>query len=136
MAYLFISHDLRVISHLSERVAVMYAGQIVESGTTANVFGQPRHPYTKALLESVPRPKLRAEQRGEVIRGEALDVAIVPPGCRFEPRCPYSRPECLEPQSLRAAGPGGRRVRCILDGIPEPVASRQWSSAGDQKGEV
>ncbi len=118
MAYLFISHDLRVVSHLSERVAVMYAGQIVESGTTADVFARPRHPYTKALIESVPRPKLRADQRGEVIRGEALDVATVPPGCRFEPRCPYSRAECLEPQSLRATGANGRRVRCILDGIP------------------
>lgn len=135
MAYLFISHDLRVVSHLSERVAVMYAGQIVETGTTAEVFGQPRHPYTKALLESVPRPKLRAEKRGEVIRGEALDVATVPPGCRFEPRCPYSQPECLEPQSLRAAGPSGRRVRCILDGIPEPVASGRWSVAGNRTGD-
>ena len=126
MAYLFISHDLRVVSHLSDRVAVMYAGQIVESGTTADVFGQPRHPYTKALLESVPRPKLRAEQRGEVIRGEALDVATVPPGCRFEPRCPYSRPDCLEPQSLRSAGTKGRQVRCVLDRIPEPVGGGEW----------
>ena len=136
MAYLFISHDLRVISHLSERVAVMYAGQIVESGATSDVFGQPGHPYTKALLESVPRPKLRAEQRGEVIRGEALDVATVPPGCRFEPRCPYSRPECLKPQSLRLAGARGREVRCVLDRIPEPVVSGQCSGGSDQKEEV
>ena len=134
MAYLFISHDLRVISHLSERVAVMYAGQIVETGTTADVFGQPRHPYTKALLESVPRPKLRAEQRGQVIHGEALDVATVPAGCRFEPRCPYSQPECLDPQPLRSAGAKGRQVRCILDRIPEPVVSGQWSAASDREG--
>ena len=125
MAYLFISHDLRVVSHLSERVAVMYAGQIVESGATADVFGDPRHPYTKALLESVPRPKLRAEGWGEVIRGEALDVATVPPGCRFEPRCPYSQPACLDPQPLRTAGAKGRKVRCVLDRIPVPVASGQ-----------
>ena len=118
MAYLFISHDLRVVSHLSERVAVMYAGQIVESGTTSEVFGVPRHPYTKALLESVPRPRLRAGDRGEVIRGEAIDVATVPSGCRFEPRCPYSQPECLDPQPLRATGTNGRQVRCILDEIP------------------
>ena len=125
MAYLFISHDLRVISHLSERVAVMYAGQIVESGTTDEVFGHPRHPYTKALLESVPRPKLRAARRGEVIRGEALDVATVPPGCRFEPRCPYSQPECLDPQPLRPTAGMRRRVRCLLDRIPEPAVSGQ-----------
>ena len=131
MAYLFISHDLRVISHLSERVAVMYAGQIVETGTTAEVFTEPRHPYTEALLESVPRPRLRVEERGEVIRGEALDVATVPSGCRFEPRCPYSQPECLDPQPLRAAGTNGRQVRCILDGIPKSAASDQWSVASD-----
>lgn len=133
MAYLFISHDLRVISHLSERVAVMYAGQIVESGTTEEVFGHPRHPYTKALLESVPRPKLRAARRGEVIRGEALDVATVPPGCRFEPRCPYSRPECLDPQPLRSTAGTGRRVRCLLDRIPEPAVSGQLPAGGGVK---
>ena len=128
MAYLFISHDLRVISHLSERVAVMYAGQIVETGATSDVFGQPRHPYTKALLESVPRPTLRAGKgRGEVIRGEALDVATVPPGCRFEPRCPFSQPECLNPQPLRAVGTAGRRVRCVLDGIPSRGRLREGS---------
>ena len=123
MAYLFISHDLRVISHLSERVAVMYAGQIVETGTTKEVFSEPRHPYTKALLESVPRPRLRTEEAGEIIRGEALDVATVPAGCRFEPRCPYSQPECLEPQALRDAGPTGRQVRCLLEGIPVAVTT-------------
>ena len=135
MAYLFISHDLRVISHLSKRVAVMYAGQIVETGPTAEVFGQPRHPYTKALLESVPRPKLRSGDRGEVISGEALDVAAVPTGCRFESRCPYSQPECLEPQPLRSAGDKGRRVRCVLDRIPAPRTEARAQVLGAWKEE-
>ena len=124
MAYLFISHDLRVVSHLSERVAVMYAGEIVETGATREVFTEPRHPYTRALLDSVPRPRLRTAGPGAVIRGEALDVASLPSGCRFEARCPYSQPECLHPQPLRPVdgmGPkdgNGRQVRCLLDGLP------------------
>lgn len=118
MAYLFISHDLRVVSHVSDSVAVMYAGQIVETGATSEVFSRPQHPYTEALLNSVPRPKLQAKTRRQVIRGEALDVATVPSGCRFEPRCPHAQPECLKLQPLRRVGETGREVRCILDEIP------------------
>lgn len=119
IAYLFISHDLRVVSHLSDRVAVMYAGEIVETGTRGEVFGEPRHPYTRALLQSVPRPRLRTGRRREAIRGEALDVATVPAGCRFRPRCPHSQSECVQVQPLRAVGRAGRMVRCVLDGLPD-----------------
>ena len=140
MAYLFISHDLRVVQHLSERVAVMYAGQIVETGTTRDIFSKPRHPYTRALLDSVPRMKVRTTEKRQVIRGEVHDAAIIPAGCRFEPRCPFAREACLEPQSLRSIMPSGRQVRCILDRLPRPdeaVADStlpDTASAGDGSG--
>jgi oligopeptide/dipeptide ABC transporter ATP-binding protein len=104
LAYLFISHDLAVVSAMAQRVMVMYLGQVVEEGPTAEILGRPRHPYTQALLSAVPRDVPWANPARLVVRGEASTVAP-PVGCRFAPRCPWAVPRCSgEPQPLRPVG--------------------------------
>ncbi len=90
MACLFVTHDLGVVQHLADRVAVMYAGRIVESGPVGSVYGEPAHPYTRALLDAVPPADPRLERRRDrvVLRGEPPDPASLPAGCRFRSRCP------------------------------------------------
>ena len=112
MAILFISHDAAVVGRLCDRVAVMYAGRILELGPTRELLTAPLHPYTQGLLQCVPRIGIRAEPRP--IAGEAPDPAHLPPGCKFHPRCPRAQPRCsrAEPPLYRA---GLHRLsRCIL----------------------
>jgi len=106
---LFISHDLSVVGHLCERVAVMYLGRIVESGLTGQVYHTPRHPYTRALLESLPRLVLEDNRLVEfsAIEGEIPSPLNPPPGCRFHPRCPLATGVCRgEAPRLRDIAPG------------------------------
>ncbi len=93
MAVLLITHNLGVVEEFADRVAVMYAGQIVETGSTATVLGNPRHPYTRALIRAVPRLG-ESNQRLEGIPGQVPLAGDFPTGCRFHPRCPDARPEC------------------------------------------
>ncbi|HEX3833080.1 MAG TPA: ABC transporter ATP-binding protein [Solirubrobacteraceae bacterium] len=113
LAVLFVTHDLAVIAQICERVAVMYAGQIVESGPTAEVFASPRHGYTDGLLRSVPDLHL-TRARLEAITGMPPGVADMPLGCRFHPRCPLADDACCLDRGypLRAVG-GGRRSACV-----------------------
>lgn len=90
IAYLFISHDLSVVRHLSQRVAVMYLGRLVEMGPTSRVFTEPRHPYTKALLSAVPSPDPRRKRLRILLDGEPPSAVCPPSGCAFHPRCPKS----------------------------------------------
>ena len=89
LTYLFISHDLSVVEHISDRVAVMYVGKLVESATTEELFTAPRHPYTEALLSSVPKPDPRLRTEPIELPGEVADPANPPTGCYFHPRCQY-----------------------------------------------
>lgn len=105
LTYLFVGHDLAVIQHICDRVAVMYAGKLVEIGPTQTLFDKPRHPYTEALMSAVPRPDPRLRRKGERIRlqGEVADVANLPKGCAFHPRCRYATEICrAEVPPLRA----------------------------------
>lgn len=111
-AILFISHNAAVVGQLCDRVAVMYAGRIVEVGPTRGLFTAPLHPYTQGLLQCVPRIGVRAEPRP--IAGESPDPARLPSGCKFHPRCPLVQPRCsqVEPPLYRT---GAHRLsRCIL----------------------
>jgi oligopeptide/dipeptide ABC transporter ATP-binding protein len=93
---LLISHDLRLIATVSDRILVMYAGRIVEAGTTSEVIRAPEHPYTAALLDSTPRVGTRSSKRLKAIAGRPPDFLTMPSGCRFHPRCPYADNRCVE----------------------------------------
>jgi peptide/nickel transport system ATP-binding protein len=113
LTYVFISHDLGVVEYISDRVAVMYAGRVVELADTEPLFARPRHPYTAALLAAVPRPdpKLAKARKQMRLRGEVADPANRPLGCAFHPRCPFATDLCRqEDPHLRVVG--GSRVAC------------------------
>ncbi len=113
MGVLFITHDLGVVAEIADRVAVMYAGRIVESGTVRELFARPRHPYTQALLRSLPRIEAEGATAELLpIPGQVPSPTRLPPGCAFAPRCPQVRPEC-EAAVPPLTGEGGRRVACI-----------------------
>ncbi|MCL4858205.1 MAG: ATP-binding cassette domain-containing protein [Caldilineaceae bacterium] len=113
LTYLFIAHDLSVVEHISDRVAVMYVGQLVESATTEQLFTNPLHPYTEALLSAVPQPDPRARREPIVLPGDVADPANPPSGCYFHPRCRYSDGKrcTTETPALREVQPG-HVVRC------------------------
>jgi peptide/nickel transport system ATP-binding protein len=94
LTYLFISHDLSVVEHISDRVAVMYVGKLVESTTTEELFINPQHPYTEALLSAVPKPDPRLRTEAIVLPGDVADPANPPSGCYFHPRCQYRIDRC------------------------------------------
>jgi oligopeptide/dipeptide ABC transporter ATP-binding protein len=112
LSYLFVAHDLSVVKHVSDRVAVMYVGRIVEVSPTRQLFERPLHPYTEALLSAVPVPDPRRRSRRIVLQGEVADPAHPPTGCHFHPRCPYAVERCrTEVPALRDFG-GGHAARC------------------------
>jgi oligopeptide transport system ATP-binding protein len=106
IAYLFISHDLRVVQHLSDYVAVMYLGRIVESASAADVYRSPQHPYTEALLSAIPMPDPAARRERIVLEGDVPSPIAPPPGCPFHPRCARAKEICSEERPhLREVGP-------------------------------
>jgi oligopeptide/dipeptide ABC transporter ATP-binding protein len=112
LAMLFISHDLAVVSQVAARVAVMYAGSVVELGTKQEIFSAPAHPYTRGLLHAVPDLKTDRRRPLDTIEGTVPPLHAMPPGCAFEPRCGYRVPECARilPPLLEVAG--GHWARC------------------------
>jgi oligopeptide/dipeptide ABC transporter ATP-binding protein len=100
LTYLFISHDLSVIKHLSARIAVMYLGRIVELGSTVNIFNHPRHPYTQALLSAIPIPNPEIKRERIILEGELPSPIDPPAGCKFHTRCPNRMEKCgrIEPE--------------------------------------
>ena len=106
LTYIFISHDMRVIRHMCDRIAVMYLGKIVETASKKALLEAPRHPYTRALLADVPRLDPRRRRERSALEGDPPSPLNPPPGCRFHPRCPFAQDVCrtTEP-ALRAMGP-------------------------------
>ena len=114
LAYVFISHDLSVVRHISDRVIIMYLGRVVETGPTAEIFKAPRHPYTRALLENVPR--LDARKRAFVtIKGEIPSPLNPPTGCYFHPRCPQAGPRCVREAPGAFKATPKHHVACHLE---------------------
>ena len=119
LALLLITHDLGVVAETSDRVAVMYAGKIVEQAAVNDLFGRPRHPYTEGLLRAVPR--LDEERQGRMLRLQTIEGVVpnpldLPPGCRFAPRCQYAKDKCLEGEIPLVEVGEAQLSRCIRVG--------------------
>jgi oligopeptide/dipeptide ABC transporter ATP-binding protein len=123
IAYLFVSHDLAVVRHIANRVAVMYLGVLVEVADTESLFAAPHHPYTQSLLSAVPLPDPAARRQRIVLKGDVPSPSKVPPGCRFHTRCPIAQAICREvtPPDI-VAGPG-HTAACHF-ARPFPIDSR------------
>ncbi|MBW8349179.1 ATP-binding cassette domain-containing protein [Bacillus sp. IITD106] len=116
LSYLFISHDLGVIQHISDRVGVMYVGKMVETATTEELFTNPKHPYTEALLSAKPIPNPRLKKERIILKGEVANPANPPSGCYFHPRCPYAKEICkVQKPSFNEVSPG-HQVACHFAG--------------------
>jgi peptide/nickel transport system ATP-binding protein len=136
LTYLFIAHDLSVVEHISDRVAVMYVGKLVESAATDELFLNPLHPYTEALLSAVPKPDPRQRTEPIVLPGEVADPANPPSGCYFHPRCRYKIDRCsVEEPALRQLAPGHfvschRAEELQLSGVLGPATPAKTNAAG------
>ena len=114
LTYIFISHDLGVIKHVSDRIAIMYLGRIVELCEADAIYENPLHPYTRALLDAIPRPTLEGNRNRKLLRGEVFSPIDPAPGCRFAGRCEFCRPEC-QGQNIELVDMGdGHKVACTL----------------------
>ncbi|NTV99196.1 MAG: ATP-binding cassette domain-containing protein [Chlorobiaceae bacterium] len=116
LTYLFIAHDLSVVEHISTRVAVMYLGKIVELASGTDLYANPKHPYTKALLSAIPNPEPGMKKERILLNGDQPGPLNIPPGCSFHPRCPFAMPECSrrEPVMKEPEGDPGHMVSCLL----------------------
>jgi oligopeptide/dipeptide ABC transporter ATP-binding protein len=114
LTLIFISHDLGVVRHLCRTLAVMYLGRIVELGPTESIFKDPKHPYTKALIEAMPRMEAEGALSGQGLAGEPPSPTKVPPGCAFHPRCAFALPACRRDPPPERHALGERSVWCRL----------------------
>ena len=123
LSYLFVAHDLAVVEHISHRVAVMYLGRIVEVTSTRELFGNPLHPYTEALLAAVPVPDPTVQRKRLILAGDVPSPIKVPTGCRFHTRCPYAFDRCRVEEPLLKEALPAHRVACHLREVPVAMTS-------------
>jgi oligopeptide/dipeptide ABC transporter ATP-binding protein len=114
LAYMFVTHDLSVVKHISDNIMVMYLGKCVEYASSNELFANPAHPYTKALLAAIPKPDINMRDREiKTIRGEVTSPINVKPGCRFAPRCDVCQDECAQSDPPLNEISDGHRVACF-----------------------
>ena len=123
LTYLFIAHNLAVVKHVSDRIAIMYLGRIVELAAADEIYRAPRHPYTRALLSAIPRPNPHGRRERIVLQGDVPSPIHPPSGCAFHPRCPHATERCrIEAPALRPApGLHGHTVACHYDLTVSPT---------------
>jgi len=124
LTYLFIAHDLAVVKHISDRIAVMYLGEIVEEADAEEIFARPLHPYTQALLSSIPIPVPRAKRERVRLEGDVPTPVNPPPGCRFHTRCPIAIEECKPAKPALLEISPGHRVACIRTDVSAESAPK------------
>lgn len=120
LTMLFISHDLRVVQYLSDRVMVMYLGRVVEMGSAEELFQHPAHPYTQILIQAAPVIDTKHKEREYAIRGETPSPIDIPKGCAFHPRCPFATEKCRTAEPVMTEDANGRMVKChypLVDGF-------------------
>jgi peptide/nickel transport system ATP-binding protein len=122
LTLLLISHNLAVVRHLCDRVAVMYLGRVIESGPTEQIFADPRHPYTRGLLAAIPKLSAAPAQQAPALRGDPPSPLRIPAGCRFRTRCPIAQPRCEhEDPALAGGGEPGHLAACHFAFAPAPA---------------
>jgi len=114
LTYLFITHDLAVAKYISDRIAIMYLGRIIEMGDKGRLFLKPAHPYTKALLSAIPIPDPKRKRKSVELAGEVPSAINIPAGCRFHPRCPYKKEDCAENEPELVEIEKDHFVACVL----------------------
>jgi oligopeptide/dipeptide ABC transporter ATP-binding protein len=112
LTYLFISHDLNVVQHISDRIGVMYLGKLVEVGSAEEVYNEPLHPYTQALFGAIPMPVVQEKRELKILEGNVPSPVNPPSGCRFHTRCPIAQKMCQETEPVLRQVRGGREVAC------------------------
>ncbi len=131
LTYMFVSHDMSVVKHISHDISVMYLGQLVEQSTATELFHHPLHPYTKALLSAIPSVDIDRPKKRIALLGEIKSPINPEPGCRFAPRCPYASEECKKTQPLQEFLPGHYVACCkVKERNPDLFAEKPDSAAG------